>query len=102
MATTTLIVARNSSGVLSYQQARLIQDTWYVVAPGDLQQFDSSQLSIPEVQAAAERFRSREELLAWLPELRHLQIEQIVVNEIRLEKAKDVLNILKEYAATLD
>lgn len=91
-----------AAGVLSYQQARLIQDTWYVVAPGDLKQFDSSQLNISEVQASAERFRSRVELLAWLPELRHLQIEQIVVNEIRLEKAKDVLNILREYAVKLD
>jgi hypothetical protein len=91
-----------AAGVLSYQQARLIQDTWYVVTPGDLEQFDSSQLNIPEVQAAAKRFHSREELLAWLPELRHLQIEQIVVNESRLDKAKGVLNLLREYAATLD
>ena len=91
-----------AAGVLSYAQSRLVQDTWYVVAPGDLEQFDSSQLNIPEVQASAERFRSRKELLAWLPELRHLQIEQIIVNENRLEKAKSVLNLLREYAAKLD
>ena len=77
-----------AAGVLSYEQARLVQDTWYVVAPGDLEQFDSSQLNISEVQASTERFRSRKELLAWLPELRHLQIEQIIVNENRLERRK--------------
>jgi hypothetical protein len=90
-----------AAGVLSYKQARLIQDTWYVVAPGDLERFDASQLNIPEVQAAAERFRSKADLLAWLPELRHLQIEQIVVNESRLEKAKSLLRIMNEYATSL-
>jgi len=91
-----------AAGALTFEQARLIQDTWYVVAPGDLENFDSSQLDLAEIQAAAERFGSRSQLLAWLPELRHLQIEQIVVNESRLERAKEVLTLLRGYAASLD
>ncbi len=91
-----------AAGVLNFEQSRLVQDTWYVVAPGDLEAFDSATLDMSELHASVERFRSRGELLAWLPELRHLQIEQIVVNESRLEKAKDVLTLLRAYATNLD
>ena len=91
-----------AAGVLSYEQSRLIQDTWYVVAPGDLDSFDDTQLDVAEINAAVARFRSRDELVAWLPELRHLQIEQIFVNERRLQNAHDVVDLLREYAAELE
>jgi hypothetical protein len=91
-----------AAGVLSYEQARLVQDTWYVVTPADLEDFDDIRLDAAEVQAAVERFRSRDDLLAFLPEMRHLQIEQIIINEIRLQNAQEVLEILKRYAASLE
>jgi len=91
-----------AAGVLNYDHSRLVQDEWYVVAPGDIEQFDSSQLDMEEIRLAAERFASRQQLLDWLPEMRHLQIEQITVNELLLEKAQIVLNLMKQYAETLD
>jgi hypothetical protein len=91
-----------AAGVLTYEQSRLIQDTWDVVAPGEIDEFDSSHLDISEVQATVERFRSRLDLLAWLPEMRHLQIDQIFVNEKRLDNSNAVLKILMDYATSLD
>jgi hypothetical protein len=91
-----------AAGVLSYDQARLIHDEWYVVAPGDLEQFDASQLDMREFQLTVERFLSKPDLLDWLPEMRHLQIEQIYINESRLEKANGVLDLMKQYAESLN
>lgn len=91
-----------AAGVLSYDQARLVQDEWYVVAPGDIEEFDTSQLDVREIQMTVDRFTSKPELIAWLPEMRHLQIEQVFINEARLEKANDVLDRMKQYAETLD
>ena len=91
-----------AAGVLTYEQSRLIQDTWDVVAPGEIDEFDSSHLDVSEMQATVERFRSRLDLLAWLPEMRHLQIDQIIVNEKRLDNSNAVLKILMDYATSLD
>ena len=91
-----------AAGVLSYEQARLIQDTWDVVAPGDIEKFDSSQLDISDLQGTVERFRSRRDLLDWLPEIRQLQVDQIGVNERRRDNSNAVLRILMDYEASLD
>jgi hypothetical protein len=91
-----------AAGVLSYEHSRLVQDTWYVVAPGNLDDFDETKLDVAEIQDAVKRFRSREDLVAWLPELRHLQIEQIFVNENRLQKAHTVIDLLKRDTVILD
>ena len=91
-----------AAGVLSYEQSLLVQDTWYVVGPGDLADIANSRLDDVEIQKATERFRSRKDLIAWLPEMRHLQIEQIYTNEGRLKNALDVLDILKRYAENMD
>ena len=53
------------------------------------------------VVAAVDRFRGRPELIAWVPEVRHLQHEQIFVNQERLRKADQVLEKLRDYAESI-
>ena len=87
-----------AAGVLSYDQARLIQDTWYVVGPGEIEGFDDSLLKTDELRATVQRFVNRDVLIDWLPEMRHLQNEQLLVNEDRLARASSVLNLLRDYS----
>lgn len=90
-----------AAGILSHDQARLVQDTWAVVQPGELDNVDESLLKPDEVQATVRRFLENEALIAWLPEMRNLQVEQLSVNEIRLANARTVLKLLRDYAESL-
>jgi hypothetical protein len=87
-----------SAGVLDYSQAMLVQDEWYVVTPEDLEEISSAVVDSEGIELAVQRFRSRSELIAWIPEVRHLQLEQVFVNEKRLTKANEVLGKLRAYA----
>jgi len=91
-----------AAGILSYDQARLVQDTWYVVSPGELDNFDNSLLKLDEVRATVQRFVERGALIGWLPEIRHLQNEQHLVNEDRLARARSVLKLLRSYSENLN
>jgi len=91
-----------AAGILSYDQARLVQDTWYVVVPGELDNFDDSHLKPDEVRATVQRFVERDALIDWLPEMRHLQNEQLLVNEDRLARARSVLVLLRDYSEDLN
>ncbi len=91
-----------AAGILSYDQARLVQDTWYVVSPGELDNFDNSLLKLDEVRATVQRFVERDALIGWLPEMRHLQNEQLLVNEDRLARARSVLKLLRSYSESLN
>ena len=91
-----------AAGILSYDQARLVQDTWYVVVPGDLDNFHDSILKPDEVRATVQRFVERDVLIDWLPEMRHLQNEQLLVNEDRLDRARSVLILLRDYSENLN
>ena len=90
-----------SAGVLDYAQAMLVQDEWYVVTLEDLESINSAVVDTEGIELAVQRFRSRPELIAWIPEVRHLQLEQIFVNEERLKKANEVLEKLRAYAAQI-
>lgn len=79
----------------------LVQDEWYVVTPEDLESINSAVVDTEGIELAVQRFRSRSELIAWIPEVRHLQLEQIFVNEERLKKANEVLEKLRAYAAQI-
>lgn len=90
-----------AAGVLDYAQALFVQDEWYVVTPDDIEQFAEVQIELDAVVSAVGRFRSRPELVAWIPEVRHLQIEQIFVNQELLRKANEVLGKLRAYATRI-
>ena len=53
---------------------------------------------IGDVHAAANRLQERPELVAWLPYVRDMQIEQIAVHKVRLERARAALETLHDYA----
>jgi hypothetical protein len=90
-----------AAGVLSFDQARLIQDTWAIIQPGELDSINESILKPDEVQATVQRFLDNAGLIAWLPETRQLQIEQRLNNEIRMSNARNLLKLLRGYAETL-
>jgi hypothetical protein len=58
-------------------------------------------VNLEDIELAAQRLRSRPEFIAWIPEVRHLQLEQTLVNEERLKKANEVLERLRAYAAQI-
>lgn len=91
-----------AAGILSHDQARLVQDTLEIVQPGELDNIDRSLLKPDDIQATVQRFLDNEALIEWLPETRQLQIEQLLVNEDRLAKARDVLKLLRDYSETLE
>jgi len=87
-----------AAGVLSLEQAILVQDEFFVVKPGSIDSFEGAIPDPDEVKAAAERLASRAELVDWLPEVRHLQVEQVNMHKMRLERAEIVLESLLRYA----
>jgi hypothetical protein len=89
------------AGVLSHEQERYVQDTWMIIGPDEIDAIRESAADLDGVMAAAERLRSRPDLVAWLPYLRQLQLEQIMVHEVRLENAHRVLETLHEYQGSL-
>jgi hypothetical protein len=91
-----------AAGILSHDQARLIQDTLDIVQPGELDNIDRSLLKPDDIQATVQRFLDNEALIEWLPETRQLQLEQLLVNEDRLAKARNVLKLLRDYSETLE
>ena len=89
-----------AAGILSHEQYVFVQDELYVVSPGELENFDESRMDLDEIRAAAERFRSRSELVDWIPDTRSMQVEQAFTHRDRLERAKTVLDKLRNYAAS--
>lgn len=85
------------AGILSHEQEVFSQDTLKFFNPYDMDNIENAQLDLAEVRAAAERFSKRPELVAWLPQVRHLQIEQMSVHQTRLDKGKSVLDTLHRY-----
>lgn len=87
-----------AAGVLSHEQEVFSQDTLGFFIPGEIDEIEKGQLDLAQVRAAAQRFSERPELIAWLPQVRHLQIEQMSVHQSRLDRGKTVLDVLNRYA----
>ena len=90
-----------AAGVLDYEHSRFIQDTWGVIVPGKLEQFDGSGLDLSDIRPVVERFRSNADLVAWLPEIRNLQVGLINFNEWLLDEANTLQSQLGAYAKEL-
>jgi hypothetical protein len=86
-----------AAGILSHEQEVFSQDTLKFFDPYDMDNIENAQLDLAAVEAAAQRLSERPELVAWLPQVRHLQIEQIGVHQTRLDKSKIVLAALRRY-----
>jgi hypothetical protein len=90
-----------SADVVTLEQYRFVQDRWFVVNPSNLQEVRDAQPVEAGVRAAAERLSENKELLAWLPKVRGLQVEQTMAHTVRLENARSLLSTLQEYMAGL-
>jgi len=90
-----------SAGVATFEQHKLVQDSLYVVNAARLEKLQDLHPEEVEVMAAAGRLHANAELLAWLPRVRGLQLDQIGAHSHRLEKAHSLLDTLQEYAAQL-
>ena len=90
-----------AAGVLDYEQARFIQDTWGVIAPGNLEQLDGSGPDLSDIPPVVAPFRSNGDLVAWLPEIRNRQVGLIHFNEWLLDEANTLQSQLGAYAEEL-
>jgi hypothetical protein len=90
------------AGVLSHEQAIFIQDNFFVVTPKSMAAFDGAIPDLDEVRASSDRLALNAAAIDWLPEVRDLQVEQIAMHKMKLEKADSVLQALRHYADSLE
>jgi hypothetical protein len=91
-----------SAGVLNLEQAMFMQDTWPIFTPSNFDTVKAIQREKSDVLAAANRLHERPQLIAWLPQVRAMQLEQIGVHSTRLERAQLALENLNDYAREID
>jgi len=84
-----------SAGVRSLQQSVFIQDTDLIISPDEIERIKAIERDPEAIMATAVRLTERTDMINWLPQLRSLQLEQIEVHIIRLEKANTVLKMLQ-------
>ena len=72
------------------------------MAPDEIADVNQSSADMDEVAGAVERFRARPDLVAWLPNIRDLQLEQILVHEQRQTRAQSVLDALNDYRIEME
>ncbi len=87
-----------AAGVLSHDQEVYVQDTWFVLNPKNVEAARASETRVGDILASAKRLQERRELVAWLPYVRHLQVDQLAVHRLRLERAHAVLTTMNVYA----
>jgi hypothetical protein len=88
-----------AAGILDRQQVTFIQDGFLFFRPGKIEEAASNvEIEENRLREAAVRLSERSELIAWLPYVRSMQLEQIEVHKARLERANEVLQVLTDYA----
>lgn len=87
-----------AAGILSPAQEVFLQDTWLFFRPDNMEEVRAKKLDTEEVLATAQRLQQRSDLVAWMPYVRSMQLEQIGVHEARLRRARDALEALHAYA----
>jgi len=91
-----------ASGVRSNKQVKFLQDKWLLVSPDELEEVANTITDDPqEILLAAKRLRDNPELVSWLTQLREMQMEQMLISNIRLKKSKAILDELNKYISTL-
>jgi hypothetical protein len=84
-----------AAGVLGDDQYNFVQDNWFVVRPDDLDELEEQPVDAAAVMAAVARYRSRPELMAWVSRVRGVQRELILMHGIRLNRAQELLELLR-------
>ena len=90
-----------SAGILTMEQEIYMQDNWLFIRPDNIAEARKARPDVSEVIAAAERLQNRPELVAWLPTVRSMQLEQIAVHEDRKRLAQHALDTLQNYASEI-
>lgn len=83
------------SGVLDAHQYQWVQDQWFVVDENDLKNIREAEPDRSKLKEAVERFTGDTELINWIPRTRGVQREHILMNGIRLNRAKQLLESLE-------
>jgi hypothetical protein len=91
-----------AADVLSADQYTWVQDQWFVVTKNDLEEVQEAEPEMENFPAAVERFLGDQDLINWVPRARGVQREQILMNEIRINLARDLLEALQAYSNTLE
>jgi len=91
-----------SAGILSLDQETRIQDEWLFFRPDNIESAKQAKINSDGVIEAANRLGERTELIAWLPQVRSMQLEQIQVHGMRLDRAREALAVLQDYAREID
>jgi hypothetical protein len=90
-----------AAGILSLEQERYTQEHWLFFQPGEMEGPKSEKPAIGGILEAAQRLQSRPDFIAWLPYVRSMQAEQIEVHGMRLQRAQNMLELLRDYAAVI-
>lgn len=85
------------AGVLSFDQARFVQDKIKMVSPSNQEEVRNMSVDTVAVLLAAKRLAERPGVRDWLPYIRSLQNDQITVHNMRIERAQVVLEILTRH-----
>lgn len=87
-----------AAGVLSPTQAQWLQDNRIFAKPANISLLRKTKHDTEEIMAAADRLVADQDLVDWLPQVRDMQAYLIFALERQVERADDVLNVLRYYA----
>jgi len=87
-----------SANVLDADQYQWVQDQWFVITKNDLDEVRQAKPDLYALPGAIERFTSDTALLAWVPRVRGVQREQLLMHGILLSRAEELLAGLKAYS----
>ena len=90
-----------AAGVLSPEQELWMQDKLLYFVPDNFEEALSMKVATEEVLVAAQRLQQRPDLIAWLPQVRSMQLDQIEAHNQRLDRARAVLIALGDYASEI-
>ncbi len=90
-----------AAGILSLEQSRYMQEHWLFFDPQNMDGARTDQPPVGGIIETAQRLQDRPEFVAWLPYVRDMQLEQIDAHGTRLERARNVLQLLQDYAAEI-
>jgi hypothetical protein len=91
-----------ASGVMSHTQRRWLQDNQIFALPANVPLLRKTKQDTEEILAAAERLVVDQDLVDWLPQLREVQTYLIFTLERQVERADDLLNVLRDYADKIE
>ena len=86
-----------AAGVLDREQVMFVQDNYLFFRPAEIDEVKELEFDRDGVRQAAARLAERADLIAWLPYVRSMQLEQIEVHRMRLDRARKALEVLQEY-----